>query len=141
MSCLNSWLRFDQINMKPLCNESDKIDAEKKLCRSLVDCMAPGHTVSSLGQTTACAGSEGLLEAVLEWLLWSVSLTRATGQFTEHDNLWEAMIFQSGNMTSPSELVLQDDGFDAGNLSLLQDFNVDGSAGGSALGGGCGWDR
>ena len=30
MSCLNSWLRFDQINMKPLCNESDKIDAEKK---------------------------------------------------------------------------------------------------------------
>ena len=84
--------------------------------------MALGHTVSSKVRplpVVDVAGSVGLLKAVLEWLLWSISLTRARGQFTEHDNLWEAMIFKSGNMTSPSELVLQDDGFDAGNLSLL----------------------
>ena len=84
--------------------------------------MAPGHMVSSKVRplpVVDVAGSEGLLQAVLEWLLRSVSLTTARGQFTEHDNLWEAMIFQSGNITSPSKLVVQDDGFDAGNLSLL----------------------
>lgn len=42
----------------------------------------------------------------------------------EHHDIWEVKILQSGNMTSPSELVLQDHGFDAGNLSLLQDFAV-----------------
>ena len=34
------------------------------------------------------------------------------------------MVFHSGNMTSPSELVLQDRGFNAGNLRLLQDFEI-----------------
>ena len=34
------------------------------------------------------------------------------------------MVFHSGNMTSPSELVLQDRGFNAGNLGLLQDFDI-----------------
>lgn len=34
------------------------------------------------------------------------------------------MVFHLGNMTSPSELVLQDHGFNAGNLGLLQDFDI-----------------
>lgn len=34
------------------------------------------------------------------------------------------MVFHTGNMTSPSELVLQDCGFNAGNLGLLQDFDI-----------------
>ena len=34
------------------------------------------------------------------------------------------MIFHSRNVTSPSELVLQDRGFNAGNLCLLQDFDI-----------------
>ena len=34
------------------------------------------------------------------------------------------MVFHTGNMTSPSELVLQDRGFDAGNLGLPQDFDI-----------------
>ena len=34
------------------------------------------------------------------------------------------MVFHMGNVTSPSELVLQDRGFDAGNLGLLQDFDI-----------------
>ena len=42
----------------------------------------------------------------------------------ERHNIWEAMIFQSGNVTAHQGLVLQDHGFDAGNLSLLQDFAV-----------------
>ena len=87
-----------------------------------MDCVAPGHTVSSKVRplpVVDVAGSERLLQAVLESLLRSPSLTMARGQFTEHDNLWEAMVFHSGNITSPLELVLQDHGFDAGNLSLL----------------------
>ena len=34
------------------------------------------------------------------------------------------MVFHTGNVTSPSELVLQDRGFNAGNLGLLQDFDT-----------------
>ena len=80
--------------------------------------MAPGHTVSSKVRplpVVDIAGSERLLES----LLCSFSLTMARGQFAEHEDVWEAMVIHSGNMTSPSELVLQDHGFDAGNLSLL----------------------
>ena len=82
----------------------------------------PGHTVSSKVRplpVVDVAGSERLLQAVLESLLRSPSLTMATGKFAKHDNLWEAVVFHSGNMTGPSELVLQDHGFDAGNLGLL----------------------
>ena len=89
---------------------------------NLVDCVARGHTVSWKVRplpVVNVAGSEQLLQAVLESLLRSPFLTMASGKFADHDNLWEAMVFLSGNMTSPSELVLQDHGFDAGNLSLL----------------------
>ena len=83
---------------------------------------AEGHTVSSKVRplpVVDVAGSERLLQAVLESLLRSPSLTMARRQFVEHDHLWEAMVFHSGNMASPSELLLQDHGFDAGNFSLL----------------------
>ena len=84
--------------------------------------MVPGHTVSSKVRpllVVDVAGIERLLQAVFESLLWSPSLTMGSGKFAEHDHLWKAMVFHSGNMTSPLELVLQDHGFDAGNLSLL----------------------
>ena len=48
----------------------------------------------------------------------------ASGEFAVYDDLWKAMVFHSaGNMTSPSELVFQDHGFDSGILGLLYDFN------------------
>ena len=84
--------------------------------------MAPGHTVSSKVRpllVVDVAGSERLLQVVLESLLWSPSLTMASGEFAEQDDPWTSMVFHSGNMTSPSERVLQDRGFDAGNLRLL----------------------
>ena len=65
------------------------------------------------------AGSERLLQVVLESLLRSPFITMARGQFAKHDDLWKATIFQSGNVTRSPKLVLQDHGFDAGNLSLL----------------------
>ena len=80
----------------------------------------PGHVVRSKVRpllVVDVAGSEQLLQAVLESLLWSPSLTMASGKFAEHDHLWKAMVFHSGNMTSPSELVFQDHGFDAGKTS------------------------
>ena len=43
----------------------------------------------------------------------------ASGEFAVHDDLWKAMVFYSGNVTSPSELAFQDHGFDAGDLGLL----------------------
>ena len=48
----------------------------------------------------------------------------ASGEVPYIDNLRKVMVFHSGNMTSPSELVFQDHGFNAGNLSLPTDFNV-----------------
>ena len=71
--------------------------------------MAPGHTVFSkvrLLLVVDVAGSERLLQVVLESLLWSPSLTMASGEFAEQDDLWKAMVFHSGNMTSSAELVL-----------------------------------
>ena len=77
-----------------------------ELGSSLVDCVAPGHTVSSKVRplpVVDVAGSERLLSAVLDSLLWSPSLTMASGKFAKHNDLWEAMVFHSGNMTSSSE--------------------------------------
>ena len=77
-----------------------------ELGSSLVDCVAPGHTVSSKVRpllVVHVAGGESLLQAVLQSLLWSPSLTMASGKFAKPDDLWEAMVFHSGNMTSPSE--------------------------------------
>ena len=82
----------------------------------------PGHTVSSKVKpllVVDVAGGEQPLQAVLESLLWSPSLMMASGEFAKHYDLWKAMVLHSGNMTSPSELVFQDHGFDAGNFSLL----------------------
>ena len=62
--------------------------------------MAPGHTVSSkvrLLPVVDVAGSERLLQTVLESLLWSPSLTMASGKFAEHDDFWEAMVFHNGH--------------------------------------------
>ena len=87
-----------------------------------MDCVAPGHTVSGKVRpllVVDVAGSERLLQVVLESLLWSPSLTMASGEFAEQDDLWKAMVFHTGNVTSPSEVVLQDHGFVAGNLRLL----------------------
>ena len=87
-----------------------------------MNCVAPGHTVGNKVRplpVVDVAGSERLLHIVLESLRRSSSITMARGQFAKQDDLWKAMIFQSGNMTRPSELVLQDHGFDTGNLSLL----------------------
>lgn len=84
--------------------------------------MVPGHVVRSKVRpllVVDVAGSEQLLQAVLESLLWSPSLMMASGKFAKHDDLWKAMVFHSGNMSSPLELVLQDHCFNAGNLSLL----------------------
>ena len=84
--------------------------------------VAPGHTVGSKVRplpVVDVAGNERLLQVVLVSLLRSPSITMARGQFAKHDDLWKAMIFQSGNMTCSSELVLQDHGFDTGDLSLL----------------------
>ena len=75
--------------------------------------MAPGHTVSSKVRplfVVDVAVGERFLQALLESLLWSPSLTM--------------MIFHSANMTNPSELVFQDHGFDAENLGLLYDFDA-----------------
>ena len=52
--------------------------------------MAPGHTVSSKVRpllVVIVAGGEQLLQVVLESLLWSPSLTMASGEFAEHDDL------------------------------------------------------
>ena len=87
-----------------------------------MNCVAPGHTVGSKFRplpVVDVAGSERLLQVVLESLRRSPSITMARGQFAKQDDLCKAMIFQSGNMTRPSELVLQDHGFDTRNLSLL----------------------
>ena len=69
---------------------------------SLVDCVAPGHTVRSKVRplpVVDVAGSERLLQAVLESLLWSPFLTMASGKFAEHDDLWrEAMVFHDGHL-------------------------------------------
>ena len=87
-----------------------------------MNCVAPGHTVGSKvtpPSVVDVAGSERLLQVVLESLLRSPSITMARRQFAKHDDLWKAMIFQSGNVTRPSELILQDHAFDTGNLSQL----------------------
>ena len=63
--------------------------------------MAPGHMVSSMVRpllVVDVAGSERLLQAVLESLLWSPSLTMASGKFTKHDDLWEVMVFHDGHL-------------------------------------------
>ena len=57
------------------------------------------------------------------WIASFKPLSR-DGQWPVHDDLWKAMVFHSENMTSPSELVFQDHGFESGNLGLLQDFDV-----------------
>ena len=86
-----------------------------------MDCVAPGHMVSKVRPLLVVdvAGGEQFLQALLESLLWSPSLTMVSGELAEHEDLWKAMIFHSANMTSPSELVFQDHGYDAGNLGLL----------------------
>ena len=87
-----------------------------------MDCVAPGLTVNSKVRpllVVDVAGGERLLQAVLESLLWSPFLTMVSVEFVVQDHLWKAMVFNSGNMTSPSELIFQDHGFDAGNLGLL----------------------
>ena len=92
-----------------------------------MDCVAPGHTVSSKVRPLLVddvAGGERFLQAFLESLLWSPSLTMVSGEFAEHEDLWKAMIVHPANMTSLSELVFQDHGFDAGNLGLLYDFDA-----------------
>ena len=60
--------------------------------------MAPGHTVSSKVRpllVVDVAGGERALQAVLESLLWSPSLTMASGEFAVQDDLWKAMVFHS----------------------------------------------
>ena len=90
--------------------------------------MAPGHTVSSkvrpLLVVDVAGGERFLLQALLESLLWSPSLTMVSGELAEHEDLWKAMIFHSANISSPSELVFQDDGYEAGNLGLLYEFDA-----------------
>ena len=61
--------------------------------------MTTGHTFSSKVRplpVVGVAGSERLLQTLLESLLWSPSLTMASGKFAEHDDLWEAMVFHDG---------------------------------------------
>ena len=67
-----------------------------------MNCVAPGHTVGSKVRplpVVDVAGSERLLQVVLESLRRSPSITMPRGKFAKQDDLWKAMIFQSGNMT------------------------------------------
>ena len=57
------------------------------------------QTTQSAARLDHClSGGERLRQAVLESLLWSPSLTMASGEFTVHDDLRKAMVFHFGKL-------------------------------------------
>ena len=71
-----------------LCRTKER--STSQLGSSLVNCVAPGHTVGSKVRplpVVDAAGSERLLQVILESLLRSPSITMARGQFAKQDDL------------------------------------------------------
>ena len=81
-----------------------------KLWSSLVDCVAPGFSVSGNVrplQAVYVTHIERLLDAVFVAFLRCPSVTMASGEFDIQDHLRQAVVLHSGYVTSPSELVRQ----------------------------------
>ena len=70
--------------------------------------VAPGHTVSSWPMLQVV--SDFFRLSLNRFFEAPLSQWPVRPEFAVHDDLWKTSVFNSGNMTSPSELILQDHG-------------------------------
>ena len=70
------------------------------------------------------AAGEGLLQGVFESLPRGSSVAMTRGLLAKQGNLRQAVIFHPGDMSCPAQLGPQQSGLDAGDVSLLENFNI-----------------